>query len=117
VQGLATGVGIAEHVVSPTFTSPAEYVGSSGSCTSTSTDSSGPQEFLDLGLEDLADDAVLVVEWGDVAAGYLPADHLAVQAHPRAEAPTPTSAPCRSPRTGPSWGARQDAVAAALDAR
>jgi len=74
------------------------------------------QELLDLGLEDLADDAVLVVEWGDVAAGYLPADHLAVRL---------TTGPGHQPdeRTlsldaaGPSWAARQPAVAAALEAR
>ena len=41
------------------------------------------QEVIDLGLDDLAgDDAVTVVEWGDLAVGLFPADHLEVGLEP-----------------------------------
>jgi tRNA threonylcarbamoyladenosine biosynthesis protein TsaE len=80
-KGIAEGLGIDELVVSPTFTLAREY-------------EARPlrllhvdlyrldrgQEVIDLGLDDLAaDDAVTVVEWGDLASGLFPADHLDVQ--------------------------------------
>jgi tRNA threonylcarbamoyladenosine biosynthesis protein TsaE len=116
VQGLAAGVGIAERVVSPTFTIAREYVGSVRLVHVDVYRLERAQELLDLGLEDLADDAVLVVEWGDVAAGYLPADHLAVRLTPGPGADTDERTVSLT-AGGPSWGARADAVAAALDAR
>jgi len=115
VQGLAAGLGIAESVVSPTFTLAREYVGAIRLVHVDVYRLDRAQELLDLGLEDLADDAVLAVEWGDVAVAYLPADHLAVRL---------TSEPGAGPdertvsitATGPSWAARQHAVAVALEA-
>jgi tRNA threonylcarbamoyladenosine biosynthesis protein TsaE len=38
------------------------------------------QDVLDLGLQEMMDDdAVLLVEWGDVVEGLLPRDHLVVE--------------------------------------
>jgi tRNA threonylcarbamoyladenosine biosynthesis protein TsaE len=116
VQGLAAGVGVTERVVSPTFTIAREYVGSVRLVHVDVYRLDRVQELLDLGLEDLADDAVLVVEWGDVAAPYLPDDHLAVRLTPGSDA-HPDERTVSLTATGPSWAARQDAVAAALDAR
>ena len=37
---------------------------------------SGPGELAELGFEDLPEDAVVLLEWPDRAAGFLPADRL-----------------------------------------
>src|SRR6266545_4055555 len=37
---------------------------------------SGPAELTELGFDDLPEDAVILVEWADRAAGFLPADRL-----------------------------------------
>jgi tRNA threonylcarbamoyl adenosine modification protein YjeE len=37
---------------------------------------SGPAELTELGFDDLPDDAVVLVEWADRAAGFLPTDRL-----------------------------------------
>jgi N-acetylmuramate 1-kinase len=37
---------------------------------------SGPAELTELGFDDLPEDAVVLVEWADRAAGFLPADRL-----------------------------------------
>jgi tRNA threonylcarbamoyladenosine biosynthesis protein TsaE len=116
VQGLAAGVGITDAVVSPTFTIAREYVGSVRLVHVDVYRLDRAQELLDLGLEDLADDAVLVVEWGDVAAGYLPADHLAVRLGPGPGA-DPDERTVSLTAAGPSWDVRADEVAAALGAR
>jgi tRNA A37 threonylcarbamoyladenosine biosynthesis protein TsaE len=68
------------------------------------------QEVLDLGLEE--SDGVTVVEWGDVAASLLPADHLEVLLEPSDELElerTVTCTPC-----GASWGPRAVALAAVV---
>ncbi|MGH9033897.1 MAG: tRNA (adenosine(37)-N6)-threonylcarbamoyltransferase complex ATPase subunit type 1 TsaE, partial [Acidimicrobiia bacterium] len=101
-----------EPVVSPTFTIVREY------------DARVPlvhvdvyrldrvQELHDLGLEELIDArAVTLVEWGDVVAAYLPNDRLEV----RLEAgPGDDDRLITLTLHGPSWRAREDAVAAAI---
>jgi tRNA threonylcarbamoyladenosine biosynthesis protein TsaE len=85
------------------------------------------QEFLDLGLEDLAgDDAVTVVEWGDAVAAELSADHLDVQLTPWAPADAAVDNPEASPEPteddrelalrprGASWNRRADRLRAQL---
>jgi len=116
VQGLAAGLGVTESVVSPTFTLAREYTGSVRLVHVDVYRLDRAQELLDLGLEDLADDAVLVVEWGDVAAEYLPADHLTVRLTP-GTGHQPDERTVSIGATGPSWAARQPAVAAALEDR
>lgn len=116
-KGVAEGLGITEPVVSPTFTLAREYQGSR-SLRLLHVDLyrlDRGQEVIDLGLEDLAaDDAVTVVEWGDLAVGLFPADHLEVtlellDEEDRSRVITVTTA-------GGSWHERQDALAAALAA-
>jgi tRNA threonylcarbamoyladenosine biosynthesis protein TsaE len=66
--------------VSPTFTLAREYEGRLRLVHVDVYRLDRVQEFLDLGLEDLAgDDAVTVVEWGDAVAAELPLDRLEVQ--------------------------------------
>ena len=71
-KGIADGLDVAETVVSPTFTLAREYMGRLRLVHVDVYRLDRVQEFLDLGLEDLAgDDAVTVVEWGDVVAAEL----------------------------------------------
>ena len=87
-KGLAEGFGITETVVSPTFTLAREYAGRRRMLHVDLYRAESVQEVLDLGLEDLVvsdaggEDAVLVVEWGELAPSTFPADHLVVHLEP-----------------------------------
>src|SRR5581483_7751535 len=65
-KGVAEGLGVREPVVSPTFTIAREYVGRLHLVHVDVYRLDRMQEVLDLGLEDVPDDAVTIVEWGDV---------------------------------------------------
>jgi tRNA threonylcarbamoyladenosine biosynthesis protein TsaE len=114
VQGLAEGLGISDGIVSPTFTLAREYEGRVRLVHVDLYRLDRAQELLDLGLEDLADDAVLAVEWGDIAVAYLTPEHLEVRlaAGPDADALEQRSL-ALAPH-GRSWVERQDALAAVV---
>jgi len=79
-RGIARGLGVAEPVVSPTFTLAREYRGRLRLVHTDVYRLDRVQELIDLGLEDLAgDDAVTVVEWGDVVSGQFARDRLEVR--------------------------------------
>lgn len=115
-QGLAAGLGVTDSVVSPTFTLAREYEGRLRLVHVDLYRLDRAQEVLDLGLEDLADDAVLVVEWGDVAAAYLNPEHLEVRlspvgdTEPAADDQRAITITCH----GRSWRPRADALAGAV---
>ena len=115
-QGLAAGLGVTDSVVSPTFTLAREYEGRLRLVHVDLYRLDRAQEVLDLGLEDVADDAVLVVEWGDVAVAYLAPEHLEV----RLAAEIGSGSGADDERTialtfrGRSWMPRADAVAGAV---
>jgi tRNA threonylcarbamoyladenosine biosynthesis protein TsaE len=79
VQGLAAGLDVTETVVSPTFTLARTYDGRLRLVHVDVYRLESAHELYDLGLDDLADGAVLVVEWGDVVADYLGPDRLEVR--------------------------------------
>lgn len=77
-QGLAAGLGIADRVTSPTFTLANRY---RGRLTLHHLDVyrlDSLAETVDLGLGELLEDGVTVIEWGDRIDPVLPADHLVV---------------------------------------
>jgi tRNA threonylcarbamoyladenosine biosynthesis protein TsaE len=79
-QGVAKGLGFAGAVVSPTFTLVREYRG--GRLPVVHADVyrlDRVQDVLDLDLDELAEDGVLLVEWGDAVEGLLPPAHLIVE--------------------------------------
>ena len=79
-QGVARGLGFVGHVQSPTFTLVREY--RSGRLPVVHADVyrlERVQDVIDLDLEVSAEDGVLLVEWGDVVEGLLPAGHLVVE--------------------------------------
>jgi tRNA threonylcarbamoyladenosine biosynthesis protein TsaE len=80
VQGIARGLGIADHVVSPTFTLVREYVGRLPVTHADVFRLDRVQDVIDLGLDEMAGrDGVLLVEWGDAVEDLLPADRLRVE--------------------------------------
>ena len=122
-KGVAEGLGVEDTVVSPTFTLAREYRGRLRLLHVDVYRLDQVQEFLDLGLEDLAgDDAVTVVEWGEAVAAELPVEHLEVRLA-MAGRSGPDGAGALEPDherevtlrfRGPRWHRRADAVRAAL---
>ncbi len=76
-QGFGLGLGVQDDVVSPTFTLMRSYEGRLTFIHCDVYRLDHLQEVIDLGLTEMLDAAaVALVEWGDVAAPGLPADHL-----------------------------------------
>lgn len=76
-QGFGRGLGVEDDIVSPTFTLMRSYEGRLSLIHCDVYRLDHLQEVIDLGLPEMLDAAaVALVEWGDVAAPALPADHL-----------------------------------------
>ncbi len=110
VRGLAEGLGASGPVVSPTFTLAREYRGRLPILHVDLYRLDRVQEVIDLGLEDLAgDDAVIVVEWGDVAAAYLPGEERLEVRIERGFGDDDERVVTLAP-AGPSWWTREHAL-------
>jgi tRNA threonylcarbamoyladenosine biosynthesis protein TsaE len=82
-RGVARALGVTEAVVSPSFTIVREYDGRMPLVHVDVYRIDTVQELYDLGFEELVrDDAVTLVEWGDMIDGLLPADRLDVRLAP-----------------------------------
>jgi tRNA threonylcarbamoyladenosine biosynthesis protein TsaE len=80
VQGIGTGLGVEEHVSSPTFTLIREYAGRLDVAHVDVYRLDRVQDVLDLGLDEVGGpDRVLLVEWGDVVEDLLPGDRLRIE--------------------------------------
>jgi tRNA threonylcarbamoyladenosine biosynthesis protein TsaE len=80
VQGIASGLEVADHVTSPTFTLVREYVGRLPVIHADVFRLERVQDVIDLGLDEVAGgDGVLLVEWGDAVENLLPPDRLRVE--------------------------------------
>jgi tRNA threonylcarbamoyladenosine biosynthesis protein TsaE len=77
-QGIAAGLGVTDRVVSPTFALVREYTGRVPMHHLDVYRLDHLQEAIDLGLEELLDDGVVVVEWGEGVRELLPADRLEI---------------------------------------
>ena len=77
-QGVARGLGVTDPVVSPTFTIVREYHGRVPLSHVDLYRLERLQELHDLGFDEMLDDRVTLVEWGDAAGPALPADRLEV---------------------------------------
>jgi tRNA threonylcarbamoyladenosine biosynthesis protein TsaE len=78
-SGLAAGLGVEEAVVSPSFVLVRQY--QSGFMPLVHVDVyrlGSLNEFDDLDVFELAEEGVLVIEWGDAVQSTLPDDHLRV---------------------------------------
>jgi tRNA threonylcarbamoyladenosine biosynthesis protein TsaE len=77
-QGIAMALGVAERVVSPTFALVREYDGRLPFRHLDVYRLDHVQEAIDLGLEELLDDGVVVIEWGEGVRELLPLDRVEV---------------------------------------
>lgn len=78
--GLATGLGVEEQVVSPSFVLMREY--RSGFLPVVHVDVyrlGSLNEFADLDVLEAASDGLLIIEWGDAVETAVPGDHLRVE--------------------------------------
>lgn len=113
-RGIAAGLEVPEPVVSPTFTLAREYRGRLRMLHVDVYRLDRVQEVRDLGLEDLAgDDAVTVVEWGDMVSGEFSPDRLEVGLGFVAD--EPDARRITVTLRGAAWSARAELVGAALE--
>ena len=75
-QGIAAALGVEEPVVSPTFTLLREYEGRLPLRHLDVYRLDHVQEAIDLGLEEILDDGVVLIEWGEGVRELLPADRV-----------------------------------------
>lgn len=79
-QGIAMGLGVKEHVTSPTFTLINEYQGRLPLYHMDVYRLGGAEDMADLGYEEyFYDEGVCLVEWADLVAEVLPPERLDVE--------------------------------------
>jgi tRNA threonylcarbamoyladenosine biosynthesis protein TsaE len=112
-QGFAKAIGIDEPITSPTFTLVRSYSGTYrlNHLDVYRLESVGEAE--DLGLGELLEDGITLIEWGDTIAAALPADYLELR-FVFEEGDDDRTIQARI--VGPSWSARQRALGEALEA-
>ena len=117
-KALAAALGVTEVVTSPTFTLLHTYLGERLTIHHLDVyrlERTG--ELDDLGLRELLDEAVVVVEWGDVVRDVLPEDRLEVglAAAGFSSGEPDTVRYVELDPQGRSWDARYDQMAVALE--
>jgi tRNA threonylcarbamoyladenosine biosynthesis protein TsaE len=113
VQGIGRGLGVDDHVASPTFMLVREYSGRLDLAHVDIYRLERVQDVIDLGLDELGGpDRVLVVEWGDAVQDLLPPDRLRVEmtTHGDSERRRIAIEP-----GGRSWAARWERLEQALE--
>lgn len=114
VQGIGRGLGVEDHVASPTFTLVHEYTGRLDIAHVDVYRLDRVQDVLDLALDELGGpERVLLIEWGDAVADLLPEDRLRVELTTES-ADTETRRIVMTPQ-GPSWALRWERLEQILD--
>ena len=111
-QGFALALGVEEHVTSPTFTLARSYKGRVRLNHLDAYRLESAQEAEDLGLGELLEEGVTVIEWGDTVAPAIPADYLELR-FAYGDQDDDRNVAVRV--VGPSWAARQRSLAGALE--
>ena len=114
VQGIGRGLGVEDHVASPTFTLVREYSGRLDIAHVDVYRLERIQDVVDLALDELGGpERVLLIEWGDAVSNLLPEDRLRVElSTERADAETRRIV--MTPQ-GRSWAARWERLEQILD--
>ena len=114
VQGIGLGLGVVDHVASPTFTLVREYSGRLDVAHVDVYRLERVQDVVDLALDELGGpERVILVEWGDAVQDLLPEDRLRVQlTTDRGDAETRRIVVAAQ---GRSWVARWERLEAALE--
>ena len=111
-QGFGRGLGVGETITSPTFTLVQTYEGRLRLIHVDVYRLDQLQEIVDLGITELVDeDAVALVEWGDLAEPVLPTDFLEVRI---AYGDGDDARTFELTTVGRAWAARASAVASAV---
>lgn len=111
-QGFAEALGVSDRITSPTFTLVRTYVGKHKLNHLDVYRLENIAEAEDLGLGELLEDGVTIIEWGDTIAGVLPADYLELR-FVFGDGDDERTIETRV--VGPSWSARQRALREALE--
>jgi tRNA threonylcarbamoyladenosine biosynthesis protein TsaE len=114
VQGIGRGLGVEDHVASPTFTLVREYAGRLDVAHVDVYRLERVQDVVDLALDELGGpERVLLIEWGDAVSDLLPEDRLRVELtteRPDAETRRIVMTP-----QGRSWAVRWERLEQVLD--
>jgi tRNA threonylcarbamoyladenosine biosynthesis protein TsaE len=114
VQGIGRGLGVEDHVASPTFTLVREYSGRLDVAHVDVYRLDRVQDVVDLALDELGGpERVLLVEWGDAVSDLLPEERLRVELT-TARADTDTRRIVITPHGG-SWVGRWERLEHALE--
>jgi tRNA threonylcarbamoyladenosine biosynthesis protein TsaE len=114
VQGIGRGLGVEDHVASPTFTLVHEYTGRLDIAHVDVYRLERVQDVLDLALDELGGpDRVLLIEWGDAVSDLLPEDRLRVELTTEG-AEADTRRIVMTPQ-GRSWAVRWERLEQVLD--
>ena len=114
VQGIGRGLGVEDHVASPTFTLVREYTGRLDVAHVDVYRLERVQDVVDLALDELGGpDRVLLVEWGDAVSDLLPEDRLRVELTTEG-ADADTRRIAMTPQ-GRSWAVRWERLEQVLD--
>jgi tRNA threonylcarbamoyladenosine biosynthesis protein TsaE len=111
VQGFGHGLGVDEPITSPTFALAQRYDGDLVVHHLDVYRLDQLHEVIDLGIGELLDEGVVVIEWGDAVAAALPKDYLEVALR-FGDGPDERLLTLRP--LGPRWAARTDALGAAI---
>jgi tRNA threonylcarbamoyladenosine biosynthesis protein TsaE len=111
-QGFAAALGVDEPITSPTFTLARSYQGKLQINHLDVYRLESAQEAEDLGLGELLEVGVTLIEWGDTIVSALPADYLELR-FAYGEQDDERDVEVRI--VGPSWSARQRALTSALE--
>ena len=110
-QGFAEALGVDETITSPTFTLVRTYVGKHRLNHLDVFRLERTSEAEDLGLGELLEDGITLIEWGDTIAGALPADYLELR-FVFGDGDDERTIEARV--VGPSWSARQRSLLEAM---
>jgi tRNA threonylcarbamoyladenosine biosynthesis protein TsaE len=111
VQGFGRALGVTAPITSPTFMLAQRYEGDFVVHHLDVYRLDQLHEVLELGVGELLDEGVVIVEWGDVVAPVLPSDYLEVA---MAFGDTPDERIIALRPVGPRWATRAEALTAAV---